>query len=278
MTDLVGGPRLQMNDGLLIPQIGYGVFKVEDDVAEHTVVEALEAGYRHIDTAAIYQNERGVGAALKNSGLAREEVFVTTKLWNTEQEPNAAKKALHNSLNLLGLDFVDLYLIHWPSPWRENYLSAWETLIEMREQGLVKSIGVSNFEEEHLQKIISSTGVVPAINQIELHPYLQQSALSEIDTEHGILTEAWSPLGQGQALEDSVLSAIAAKHSVSVAQVIIRWHVQNGRVVIPKSVTSSRIRSNIDVFGFELDQEDLATIKALNTDSRIGPDPRTAEF
>ena len=278
MTDLVGGPRLQMNDGLLIPQIGYGVFKVDDDVAELTVVEALEAGYRHIDTAAIYQNERGVGAALKNSGLAREEVFVTTKLWNTEQEPDAAKKALHNSLDLLGLDFVDLYLIHWPSPWRENYLSAWKTLIEMREQGLVKSIGVSNFEEEHLQKIISSTGVVPAINQIELHPYLQQSALSEIDTEHGILTEAWSPLGQGQALEDSVLSAIAAKHSVSVAQVIIRWHVQNGRVVIPKSVTSSRIRSNIDVFGFELDQEDLATIKALNTDSRIGPDPRTAEF
>ena len=278
MTDLVGGPRLQMNDGLLIPQIGYGVFKVEDDVAEHTVVEALEVGYRHIDTAAIYQNERGVGAALKNSGLSREEVFVTTKLWNTEQEPDAAWKALHNSLDLLGLDYVDLYLIHWPSPWRENYLSAWETLIEMREQGLVKSIGVSNFEEEHLQKIISSTGVVPAINQIELHPYLQQSALSEIDTEHGILTEAWSPLGQGQALEDSVLSAIAAKHSVSVAQVIIRWHVQNGRVVIPKSVTSSRIRSNVDVFGFELDQEDLAAIKALNTDSRIGPDPRTAEF
>lgn len=278
MTDLVGGPRLQMNDGLLIPQIGYGVFKVEDDVAEHTVVEALEAGYRHIDTAAIYQNERGVGAALKNSGLAREEVFVTTKLWNTEQEPDAARKALHNSLDLLGLDYVDLYLIHWPSPWRENYLSAWETLIEMREQGLVKSIGVSNFEEEHLQKIISTTGVVPAVNQIELHPYLQQTALSEIDTEHGILTEAWSPLGQGQALEDSVLSAIAAKHSVSVAQIIIRWHVQNSRVVIPKSVTSSRIRSNIDVFGFELDQDDLAAIKALNTDSRIGPDPRTAEF
>lgn len=278
MTDLVGGPRLQMNDGLLIPQIGYGVFKVEDDVAEHTVVEALEAGYRHIDTAAIYQNERGVGAALKNSGLAREEVFVTTKLWNTDQEPQAATTALQNSLNLLGLDYVDLYLIHWPSPWRENYLSAWESLIKMREQGLVKSIGVSNFEEEHLQKIISSTGVVPAVNQIELHPYLQQPALSQIDTEYGILTEAWSPLGQGQALEDSVLSAIAAKHSVSVAQVIIRWHVQNGRVVIPKSVTSSRIRSNFDVFGFSLDEQDLVAIAQLNTDSRIGPDPLTADF
>lgn len=166
MTENVGGPRLQMNDGLQIPQIGYGVFKVEDDVAEHTVVEALKAGYRQIDTAAIYQNERGVGAALKNSGLPREEVFVTTKLWNTEQEPLAARKALQTSLDLLGLDYVDLYLIHWPSPWRENYLPAWETLIELREHGLVKSIGVSNFEEEHLKKIISSTGVVPAVNQI----------------------------------------------------------------------------------------------------------------
>ena len=278
MTNDVGGPRLHMNDGLLIPQIGYGVFKVEDEVAEHTVVEALEAGYRHIDTAAIYQNERGVGAALKNSGLAREEVFVTTKLWNTDQEPQAATTALQNSLNLLGLDYVDLYLIHWPSPWRENYLSAWESLIKMREQGLVKSIGVSNFEEEHLQKIISSTGVVPAVNQIELHPYLQQPALSQIDTEYGILTEAWSPLGQGQALEDSVLSTIAAKHSVSVAQVIIRWHVQHGRVVIPKSVTSSRIRSNFDVFGFSLDEQDLVSIAQLNTDARIGPDPLTADF
>lgn len=278
MSELVGGPRLEMNDGRLIPQIGYGVFKVDDDVAEHSVVNALEAGYRHIDTAAIYQNERGVGVALKASGLAREEVFVTTKLWNTDQAPQDAWAGLQKSLDLLNLDYVDLYLIHWPSPWRENFLPAWETLIEMRDKGLVKSIGVSNFEEEHLFKIISATGVIPAVNQIELHPYLQQEELSSINAEHGILTEAWSPLGQGQALEDAVLSSIALKHNVTTAQVIIRWHIQCGRVVIPKSVTEERIRSNIDVFNFELDPDDLLAIKQIETGSRIGPDPRTADF
>jgi 2,5-diketo-D-gluconate reductase A len=278
VSELVGGPRLEMNDGRLIPQIGYGVFKVDDDVAEHSVVNALEAGYRHIDTAAIYQNERGVGVALKASGLAREEVFITTKLWNTDQAPQDAWAGLQKSLDLLNLDYVDLYLIHWPSPWRENFLPAWETLIEMRDKGLVKSIGVSNFEEEHLSKIISATGVIPSVNQIELHPYLQQDELSRINEQHGILTEAWSPLGQGQALEDAVLHSIALKHNVTTAQVIIRWHVQSGRVVIPKSVTEARIRSNIDVFNFELDHDDLLAIKQIDTGTRIGPDPRTADF
>lgn len=278
MNTIIGGPRLKMNDGLLIPQVGYGVFKIDDAEAERTVADALEAGYRHIDTAAIYENERGVGAGIKNSGLSREDIFVTTKLWNTDQARGVSQAAIHKSLQLLGLDYVDLYLIHWPSPWRETYLEAWEALIEMRDQGLVKSIGVSNFEEEHLTKIISATGVVPAVNQIELHPYLQQHQLSAVDSESGILTEAWSPLGQGTVLEDPVLTSIAEKHGVTVAQIIIRWHVQSGRVVIPKSVDPVRMRTNFDVFGFELDAEDLSLIESINKDSRIGPDPRTAEF
>lgn len=278
MTLPVGGPRLEMNDGLVIPQIGYGVYKVDDEVAEETVVTALGSGYRHIDTASLYENERGVGAAVAASGIPREEIFITTKLWNTDQAPEDAWKAIHKSLDLLGMAYVDLYLIHWPSPWRGNFLSAWETLIEMRDKGLVKSIGVSNFEEEHLTEIISTTGVVPAVNQIELHPYLQQDALSQVDSQLGILTEAWSPLGRGAALEDAVLSSIALKHNVSIAQVIIRWHLQSKRIVIPKSVSTTRIQSNIDVFGFELDQDDFAAITALNTDTRIGPDPRKADF
>lgn len=278
MNEVVGGPRLTMNDGLLVPQVGYGVFKIDDVEAERTVADALEAGYRHIDTAAIYENERGVGAGLKNSGLSREDIFVTTKLWNTDQARGVSQAAIHKSLELLGLDYVDLYLIHWPSPWRETYLEAWEALIEMRDQGLVKSIGVSNFEEEHLTQIISTTGVVPAVNQIELHPYLQQHQLSAVNSDRGILTEAWSPLGQGTLLEDSALSSIAKKHGVTVAQIIIRWHVQSGRVVIPKSVDPVRMRTNFDVFGFELDAEDLSLMESINKDSRIGPDPRTAEF
>ena len=278
MNEIVGGPRLTMNDGLLIPQVGYGVFKIDDAEAERTVADALEAGYRHIDTAAIYENERGVGVGLKNSGLRREDIFITTKLWNTDQARGVSQAAIHKSLELLGLDYVDLYLVHWPSPWRDTYLEAWEALIEMRDQGLVKSIGVSNFEVEHLTKIISTTGVVPAVNQIELHPYLQQHQLSAVDSERGILTEAWSPLGQGTLLEDSVLISLAKKHGVTVAQIIIRWHVQCGRVVIPKSVDPVRMRTNFDVFGFELDAEDLHLIESINKDSRIGPDPRTAEF
>lgn len=278
MTEVVGGPRLTMNDGFLIPQVGYGVFKIDDAVAERTVEDALEAGYRHIDTAAIYQNERGVGAGIKHSGLGREEFFVTTKLWNTDQARGVSHSALRKSLELLELDYVDLYLIHWPSPWRETFLEAWEALIEMRELGLVKSIGVSNFEEVHLNKIIAATGVVPAVNQIELHPYLQQQHLSAVDTGLGILTEAWSPLGQGTVLEDPVLISIADKHAVSVAQIIIRWHVQSGRVVIPKSEDPNRLRTNINVFGFELDAQDLTLIEQINKDSRIGPDPTTADF
>lgn len=273
-----GGPRLEMNDGRFIPQVGLGVFKVPDEQAQAVVSEGFAAGYRHIDTAAIYQNEAGVGAAIASSGIAREDMFITTKLWNTDQATEAAWPALHKSLDLLGLDYVDLYLIHWPSPWRETYLPAWESLIQMQEQGLVRSIGVSNFDETHLGSIISHTGVTPVLNQIELHPFFAQRHMERIDTDLGILTEAWAPLGQGAALENPVLQQIAAELEISVAQVIIRWHVQCGRVVIPKSVTPERIRSNFDVFTFELTSEQMSRIAELDTDTRIGPDPATAEF
>lgn len=273
-----GGPRLEMNDGRFIPQVGLGVFKVPDEEAQAVVSEGFAAGYRHIDTAAIYQNEAGVGAAIASSGIAREDMFITTKLWNTDQAPEAAWPALHKSLDLLGLEYVDLYLIHWPSPWRETYLAAWESLIQMHEQGLVKSIGVSNFDESHLTHIIEKTGVTPVLNQIELHPFFAQQRMENVDKGLGILTEAWAPLGQGAALENHVLSEIADAHGVSVAQVIIRWHVQCGRVVIPKSVTPARIRSNFDVFGFELSAEEMSRIAQLDTDTRIGPDPVTADF
>jgi 2,5-diketo-D-gluconate reductase A len=273
-----GGARLEMNDGRFIPQVGLGVFKVPDEEAEAVVSEGFAAGYRHIDTAAIYQNEAGVGAAIASSGIAREDMFITTKLWNTDQAPEAAWPALHKSLDLLGLEYVDLYLIHWPSPWRENYLAAWETLIQMQEQGLVKSIGVSNFDETHLTHIIEKTGVTPVLNQIELHPFFAQKRMENVDAGLAILTEAWAPLGQGAALENPVLTEIAKAQGVSVAQVIIRWHMQCGRVVIPKSVTPARIRSNFDVFGFELTVEEMSRIAQLDTDTRIGPDPVTAEF
>jgi 2,5-diketo-D-gluconate reductase A len=273
-----GGARLEMNDGRFIPQVGLGVFKVPDEEAEAVVSEGFAAGYRHIDTAAIYQNEAGVGAAIASSGIAREDMFITTKLWNTDQAPEAAWPALHKSLDLLGLEYVDLYLIHWPSPWRENYLAAWKTLIQMQEQGLVKSIGVSNFDETHLTHIIEKTGVTPVLNQIELHPFFAQKRMENVDAGLAILTEAWAPLGQGAALENPVLTEIAKAQGVSVAQVIIRWHMQCGRVVIPKSVTPARIRSNFDVFGFELTVEEMSRIAQLDTDTRIGPDPVTAEF
>lgn len=272
-------PTIPFNDGNAIPQVGLGVWKTPDEGAGDAVSAALQAGYRHVDTAAAYKNERGVGEGLRRAGVPREEVFVTTKLWNEEQGFERTLRAFDASLEQLGLDHVDLYLIHWPSPTRDLFVDTWRAFIRLKEDGRVRSIGVSNFTAEHLDRLADETGVTPAINQIELHPRFQQRALREAHATRGIVTQSWSPLGQGQLLQDPAIAGIAAKHGRTPAQVVIRWHVDNGLVVIPKSVTPSRIAENFDVFGFALDADDLAAITKLDTgDGRIGPDPMTATF
>ena len=271
--------RVELGDGHAIPQVGLGVWQTPDDVAVTAVQAALDAGYRHVDTAAAYQNEKGVGAGLRASGVARDEVFITTKVWNENQGYDNALKAIEGSLKRLQLDQLDLCLIHWPAPHRGLYLDTWRALIKAQEAGLVRSIGVSNFEVEHLDRVIGETGVTPVLNQIELHPRFQQTALRAAHAERGIKTESWSPLGQGQLLTDPIITGIAAKHGRTTAQVIIRWHLDSGLIVIPKSVTPSRIVENFDVFGFALDAEDMAAIAGLDqTDGRIGPNPMTATF
>ncbi|MFE4054156.1 aldo/keto reductase [Streptomyces sp. YIM B13518] len=260
-----------------MPQLGFGVWQVPDAEAETAVTTALEAGYRSIDTAAIYGNEEGTGRALAKSGVPREELFVTTKLWNSDQGYDSTLRAFDTSLSKLGLDYVDLYLIHWPTPARDRYVDTYKAFEKLLGDGRVRAIGVSNFLPEHLDRLTAETSVVPAVNQIELHPHLQQQASREYHAQRGIATEAWSPLGSGKGiLEIPALVAIAQKHGRTPAQVVLRWHLQLGNVVIPKSVTPSRIEENIDVFGFSLDAEDLTAISALNEDRRIGSDP--AEF
>ncbi|MFJ9038328.1 aldo/keto reductase [Streptomyces sp. NPDC102406] len=259
-----------------MPQLGFGVWQVPDDEAEQAVTTALEAGYRSIDTAAIYGNEEGTGKAIAASGLPREDLFVTTKLWNADQGHDATLRAFDTSLDKLGLDYVDLYLIHWPLPSKDRYVETYKAFEKIHADGRAKAIGVSNFLPEHLDRLTAETSVVPAVNQIELHPHLQQRASREKHAELGIATEAWSPLGQGKGLlEVPAIVAIARKHGRTPAQIVLRWHIELGNVVIPKSVTPSRIKENIDVFGFELDTEDLGAISALNEDRRLGPDPAT---
>ena len=262
-----------MNDGRTIPQIGFGVWQVPDDVAVEATGVALEAGYRHVDTAAVYENERGVGEALRRSGLRRDDVFVTTKVWNTDQGYDATMRAFEKSTGLLGLDEVDLYLVHWATPARDLYSDTWRALIALHEEGRARSIGVSNFHITHLERIIGEYGIVPVLNQIELQPWLPQKELRAYDAEHGILTEAWSPLASGELINDPTLAAIGAKHGKSTAQVMIRWHLQLGNVVLPKSVTPTRIRENIDVFDFSLDADDMARIDTLDCGRRTGPNP-----
>lgn len=273
-TDMTHVPNIALNNGVEIPQLGFGVFKVPPGETERSVTAALEAGYRHIDTARLYDNEREVGAAIARSGLPREELFVTTKLWNSDQrDPQGAFEA---GLDRLGLEYLDLYLIHWPAPSANRYVDAWRGLEKIAAGGRVRAIGVSNFQPAHLQRLIDETGTVPAINQVELHPHFPQAELRAFHARHGIATEAWAPLAQGgDILRDERVAAVGAKYGKTPAQVILRWHLQIGNVVIPKSITPSRIAQNIDVFDFELAADDLAVIDGLATGRRIGPDPDT---
>jgi 2,5-diketo-D-gluconate reductase A len=249
---------------------------VGNDEAVTAVSEALKAGYRHIDTAAIYGNEEGVGKAINNSGVARGDIFLTTKLWNSDQGYESTLKAFATSLKKLGTDYVDLYLIHWPMPSKDLFMETWRAFIKLKEEGLVKSIGVSNFRTADLERVIKESSVTPVLNQIELHPQFQQDELRLFHGKHNIATEAWSPLGQGKILEDEKLKAIAAKHGKSVAQVILRWHIETGNIVIPKSVTPARIKENFEVFDFSLNGTDHDAITKLDkTDGRIGPNPAT---
>lgn len=272
-------PPIILNNGVEMPQLGFGVWQVPDDEAEQAVATALESGYRSIDTAAIYGNEEGTGKAIATSGIPREELFVTTKLWNSDQGYDSTLRAFDTSLEKLGLDYLDLYLIHWPLPTRGKYIDTYKAFEKLYMDGRIKAIGVSNFYPEYLEQLIEATSVIPAVNQIELHPHLQQHAVRDYHAQQGIATEAWSPLGSGKGLlEVPAIVAIAQKHNRTPAQIVLRWHIQLGNVVIPKSVTPSRIKENIDVFDFSLDTEDIAAISALNEDRRLGPDPATFDM
>lgn len=270
----ISTPSVEFNDGRSIPQLGFGVFQVSEEDTAPSVRCALQTGYRSIDTAAAYGNETEVGEAIRESGLNRDEVFLTTKLWNDDQGYDEAFSAFEHSLERLGVDQVDLYLVHWPAPARDRYVQTWRALCEFKRDGRARSIGVSNFTVEHLERIIDDSGVVPALNQIELHPRLTQSELRDFHAQHGIVTEAWSPLARGgDLLQEPVLLEIAAAHQRTPAQVVLRWHVQLGNVVIPKSVTPSRIKENFGIFDFSLSDDEIHSIETLESGERTGPDP-----
>ena len=271
---------LTLNTGDPIPQLGIGVFKVDDDECERVVLEALEVGYRHIDTAMIYRNEAAVGRAIARSGVARDELFVTTKLWNSDQGKATTPDALATSLGLLGLDYVDLYLIHWPAPLRDVYVETWLAMEDLYSQGLAKAIGVSNFEPDHLERILEAGSIVPAINQVELHPAFQQRKVRGFQEPLGIVTEAWGPLGQGkyELSELEGLEQIAQNHGKSIQQIVLRWHLQEGVVVFPKTVQKKRMVENLSVFDFELSGDDMAAIKAMDADKRVGTHPEDGNW
>ena len=267
-------PPLTLNNGVSIPQLGFGTFQVPPESTREAVLTAFEVGYRHIDTAQMYRNERGVGQAVADSGLARDDVFITTKLNNNGHRRDDALRLTDASLAALGVEQLDLYLVHWPLPTIDvDYVETWKAMVEVLEAGKTRAIGVSNFTQHHLERIIDATGVVPAVNQIEAHPYLANDDLRAFGTERGIVTEAWSPLAQGKVLGDTTLEAIAARAGRTVAQVTLRWHLQRGDVVFPKSSTRERMAENLALFDFTLSAEDMAAIDGLDRGERIGPDP-----
>ena len=272
MTDV---PNIRLNNGVEIPQLGFGVFQIPPEETKAATLAALEVGYRHIDTAEMYENEAQVGEAVRESGLDRDDVFVTSKLSNRYHDYDEALRAFDESLKDLGLDYLDLFLVHWPMPDVGDYVETWKAMEEMYRSGRVKAIGVSNFQKSHLQRLFDETETVPAVNQIEVHPYLVQDDLRAFNREHGIATEAWSPIAQGKVLDDAVLSRIAEQYDRTTAQVTLRWHIQRGDIVFPKSVTRSRVEENFRIFDFELSDDEMAAITELNLDQRTGADPDT---
>jgi 2,5-diketo-D-gluconate reductase A len=266
-------PMIALNNGVEIPQLGFGVFQIDPSETRQATETALEAGYRHIDTAQMYGNEKQVGQAVAASGLDRGEVFVTSKLNNGFHEPNAALRAFDGSLDALGFDYLDLFLIHWPMPDVGDYVDTWRALERIYESGRARAIGVSNFQPHHLRRIHAEATITPAVNQIEVHPYLTQDDVRAFNTEHGIVTEAWSPIAQGEVLHEPALERIGSAHGKTPAQVTLRWHIQRGDVVFPKSVTPSRVKENFELFDFELAGTEMSDISELNRDERTGPDP-----
>ncbi|MDG4664306.1 aldo/keto reductase [Mycobacterium sp. 236(2023)] len=275
-------PAIALNNGTSIPQLGFGVFQIPPEDTADSVKQALEVGYRHIDTAQMYQNEKGVGDGIRDSGIDRSEVFVTSKLNNSFHKPDDARRAFDDTLSALGFDYVDLFLIHWPLPtlYDGDYVSTWKTLEEFAKDGRARSIGVSNFQIGHLQRLADETGTVPAVNQIEVHPYFANDEVRAYGNEHGIVTEAWSPIAQGKVLDDPVVTRIAESTGKSPAQVVLRWHIQRGDIVFPKSVTLQRIKDNFALFDFELGSDDFDAISGLDKgeDGRIGPNPNTFDY
>ncbi|GJF11785.1 oxidoreductase [Mycolicibacterium cyprinidarum] len=275
-------PMIELNDGTQIPQLGFGVFQIPAEETAAAVKTALDIGYRHIDTAQMYQNERGVGEGVRNAGIDRAEVHLTSKLNNGFHRPDEARRAFDQTLSALGFDYIDLFLIHWPLPtlYDGDFVSTWKVLEEFKKEGRARSIGVSNFQVAHLQRLAEETETVPAVNQIEVHPYFANNEVREYGSKHGIATEAWSPIAQGKVLDDPVVARIAEATGKSPAQVVLRWHIQRGDIVFPKSVTPQRIKDNFALFDFTLDADDFDAVSALDrgADGRIGPNPDTFDY